>query len=162
MIQKYLFGEERARKGMTYRCKSGQGSLLTKMNKSIRWVHLKTNENPRRCSLATITQYSGASLWMLMAVARLKDEAYAAEIQRLLNSVGYTVAYGSLITALHRLEAARVVKSFMTDPEPVRGGRAKRVYQLTPLGVNYLQRFDTSYAAMRAGLETLLDTNKKK
>jgi PadR family transcriptional regulator PadR len=76
-------------------------------------------------------------LMILLAVIRLGDDAYGVPISKeLLETTGRDVALGSVYAALDRLEQKDLVSSTLGDPTPVRGGRAKRYFRVTPKGMH--------------------------
>ncbi len=73
---------------------------------------------------------------ILTAATRLGDEAYGASIrQKIEGAIGRRCSIGALYTTLDRLESKRLVKTWMGDPTPQRGGRSKRLVLVTPKGV---------------------------
>ena len=73
---------------------------------------------------------------LLTAAARLGDEAYGAAIrQEIEDATGSACSIGALYTTLDRLEHKRLIKTWMGDPTPERGGRPKRMVAVTPKGV---------------------------
>ncbi len=91
---------------------------------------------------------------MLLAVQKLAPErAYGSAVQALLEEVtGEGVALGAIYTTLYRLEEKGFLRSEKSEPEPVRGGRSKRLYHLQGLGERALQTTD----AMRARFAQVL------
>ena len=84
---------------------------------------------------------------VLLALARLGDEAYGVTIrQTLVERGGRNASFGAIYSTLRRLEQKGLVRSAYGDPEPVRGGRAKKYVALTARG----------RAALRATHATLL------
>lgn len=78
---------------------------------------------------------------VLLAVLRVGDGAYAGAIQdELLEGASRTVSLGSLYNTLMRMEERGEVASTMGDPSPTRGGKAKRLYAVTPGGLEALRR----------------------
>ena len=76
----------------------------------------------------------------LLAVRQLDDGAYAVPIRAALERrAGRPVARGALYTTLARLETKGYLRSRMGDPSPVRGGRAKRFYEVTAAGAEVLR-----------------------
>ncbi len=72
---------------------------------------------------------------VLLAVWRLDEGAYGASIRSELEErVGAPVAQGAVYTTLMRLEKKGLLHSRLADPTPVRGGRAKRYFSITPEG----------------------------
>lgn len=77
---------------------------------------------------------------VLLAVLLLREEAYGITIRRELKErVGRSVTRGALYTTLERLEVKGYLTSRMGDPTPKRGGRSKRYFQITPVGVSALK-----------------------
>jgi PadR family transcriptional regulator PadR len=74
---------------------------------------------------------------VLLSVLVTGPEAYGASIQRVLTEeANRGVSLGAIYTALDRLTRKGLVRSEMGDPTPVRGGRRKRQYELTPAGLH--------------------------
>ena len=84
---------------------------------------------------------------MLTAAARLGNEAYGAAIrQEIEDATGTPCSIGALYTTLDRLEGKGLIKTWMGDPTPERGGRPKRMVRVTPKGVDAATSF---YNAVR-------------
>ena len=97
---------------------------------------------------------------VLLALLHLEgtEEAYAVPVRALLESrTGRPVARGALYTALERLEAKGCLRSRMGDPTAERGGKAKRFFTVTPLGVKALKAMHASLASLSRGLEAVLE-----
>ena len=93
-------------------------------------------------------------LTVLTSVARLGDAAYGLRLQRdIAERLGREYAVGAIYTALHRLETKALVRSRMTEPLAVRGGRARRVYRLSAAGVRALQHAREQTESVWAGLD---------
>jgi len=72
---------------------------------------------------------------VLLAVWRLGDSAYGASVRDELETrTGVSVAQGAAHTTLLRLEKKGLLRSRLSDPTPVRGGKAKRLFSITPAG----------------------------
>ena len=72
---------------------------------------------------------------MLTAVARLGDTAYGLAIrQQIEEATGRQCSLGALYTTLDRLELKGLIKTWMGDPTPQRGGRPKRMVRITSKG----------------------------
>ncbi len=84
---------------------------------------------------------------LLHAVQTLEGEhAYGAEIQRHVEiRSGRHISLGQIYTTLDRLESKHLIRSHKSNPEPIRGGRTKRVFQLEELGVRALEEAVTLY-----------------
>ena len=78
---------------------------------------------------------------VLTAVLSLREDAYGVSIHNKVQELvgSKTVALGAIYVTLDRLEDKGLVKSWLSDPTPERGGRAKRCYQLEALGERALQ-----------------------
>jgi len=78
---------------------------------------------------------------VLLAIVRLGSDAYGVSIRREIeDGAQRRVTPGALYTTLERLEQKGRLKSREGEATPVRGGRAKRFYQLTGLGRERLIR----------------------
>ena len=96
---------------------------------------------------------------VLIAVLRLGEDAYAIPIrQEIEGRTGRAVARGALYTALDRLEAKRCLRSRMSDPLPLRGGRARRYYTVTPAGLAAVRASRESLLKLWQGIEGLLES----
>lgn len=79
---------------------------------------------------------------LLTAAARLGDDAYGAAIrQEIEQATGRSCSIGALYTTLDRLEAKGLVRTWMGDPTPQRGGRPKRMVQVTARGIQTATAF---------------------
>lgn len=77
---------------------------------------------------------------VLLAVARLGDETYSVPIVLELEArTGRTVAPAAVFVTLRRLERRGLLESHTTGPQPGRAGRPRRVFTLTPAGINALR-----------------------
>ncbi len=78
---------------------------------------------------------------VMLAVLQLGDEAYGAPIRAALEEqAGRVVSIATIYVALSRLEEQDLVRSWFAEPTAVRGGRSKRLYAVTELGVEALER----------------------
>jgi len=76
----------------------------------------------------------------LLAVRALNHATYAVPVQDFVErSVGRAVSMGAVYAALDRLEAKGLVRSLLGDPTPRRGGKRKRLYEITPSGMSALR-----------------------
>jgi PadR family transcriptional regulator, regulatory protein PadR len=79
---------------------------------------------------------------LLAAAARLGEDAYGAAIRREVEeATGSRCSIGALYTTLDRLEAKGLLKTWMGDATPERGGRAKRMVRITTAGVRAATTF---------------------
>lgn len=76
---------------------------------------------------------------VLLSVLIAGEDAYGAALQEiLLEEADREVSLGAIYTALERLSRKGLVTSEMGEPTPVRGGRRKRQYTLTPEGLEHV------------------------
>lgn len=79
---------------------------------------------------------------ILTAATRLAENAYGAAIREFIeDAAGRRCSIGALYTTLDRLEGKGLIKTWMGDPTPERGGRAKRLVKLTSAGVMAASEF---------------------
>jgi DNA-binding PadR family transcriptional regulator len=93
---------------------------------------------------------------ILLALARLGDDAYGVTIrQTLLARTTRRPSFGAIYSTLRRMEQKRLVRSYLGDPEAVRGGRAKKHVVLTARGRAALRDAHASVVRMAAGVPGL-------
>ena len=91
----------------------------------------------------------------MLAVLRLGDEAYGAMIRRVLEEdADRPVSIATIYVALGRLEKRGLVRSWMSDSTPVRGGRSKRLYRVEAAGLEALRRARSTLDRMWAAVES--------
>ena len=74
-------------------------------------------------------------LTVVLAVARLGEEAYGLSVRRdLAARTGRDYSVGAVYTTLERLEAKGFVSSRLSGPVARRGGRSRRQFRLTAAG----------------------------
>ena len=79
---------------------------------------------------------------LLTAAARLGEGAYGAAIrQEMEATTGRRCSLGALYTTLDRLEKKGLLKTWMSEATAERGGRAKRMVQVTAKGVEAASGF---------------------
>lgn len=77
---------------------------------------------------------------VLLSVRISGDDASGVGIQEVLEQdAKRPVSLGAIYAALDRLARKGLVDSHLGDPTPVRGGRRKRYYEVTPEGVAQLE-----------------------
>jgi DNA-binding PadR family transcriptional regulator len=93
-----------------------------------------------------------------MAALRLgADEAYAVSIaDDIAHRTGRRVRRSNVYTALQRLEERGLVSTALGDPRPERGGKARRLVQVTPEGAEAVRAAAAEMHAMLGGLDSLL------
>jgi len=98
---------------------------------------------------------------LITAAASLGDEAYGAAIrEEIQKNTRRRCSIGALYTTIDRLEQKGMLKTWMGDATPQRGGRSKRMVRVTSKGVIAAKDFydaitrishGVSWAAGRAG-----------
>jgi PadR family transcriptional regulator, regulatory protein PadR len=95
-------------------------------------------------------------LFVLLALARLRDNAYGVTVRREIEERGgRPVSIGAVYATLARLADKGLVESELSEPVAVRGGRSRRYYHLTDAGERVLARSLAMLGRMAAGLELL-------
>jgi DNA-binding PadR family transcriptional regulator len=99
---------------------------------------------------------------VLLAVLRLGSGAYGAALRRELEErAGRSVSVSSIYVTLVRLEEKGLVRSRLGEPTAVRGGKAKRIFTLTPVGVGALEARRSTRERMWQGLEGALEAVRR-
>jgi DNA-binding PadR family transcriptional regulator len=89
---------------------------------------------------------------VLLSVARLGGDAYSAAVRRDVSErTQREQTVGAVHATLQRLENKKLVRSWMSDATPVRGGRAKRCYALTAAGERALEHAHAVNVAVWSG-----------
>ena len=90
---------------------------------------------------------------VMLALLRLKDDAYGMRVrQEIQGRTERSVSIGSVYATLQRLERKGYVRSSVSEPEPVPGGRARKFFLVTRDGGRALLRTQESLQRMTAGL----------
>jgi len=96
---------------------------------------------------------------VLLAVLHCGDEAYGVSVREEIRSrAARALTLGTVYKTLMRLEAKGLLKTTVSDPEPRRGGRRRKLYQLTAPGTRALQRTLATLERMTQGLTVALDS----
>ena len=94
--------------------------------------------------------------FVLLAVWKLQERAYSLPIREKISDItGQDWSLGSIYTPLERLSRKGLLTSYLTEATAERGGRHKRVYQLTPSGRQALIQIRTIEQAMWSGVTGL-------
>lgn len=97
-------------------------------------------------------------LLMLLAVARLGDNAYGVTVRETLEDrTSRTVALGSIYKTLGRLESKGLVEVTVAPPTAERGGRRRKMYTLTKDGLAAAQGALSDLRHLAQGLEPELE-----
>ena len=95
---------------------------------------------------------------VLIALLRLGNGAFGAAIHReIVARAGRDVTPGAVYVTLDRLEAKRMVCSYVGNPSRQRGGRRRKHYLLDTAGQRALLRAYRSFLAMVGGLQQEFD-----
>jgi PadR family transcriptional regulator len=95
---------------------------------------------------------------ILLAILQAGDEAYTVPIREvLLARSGRRVTRGAIYTSLERLETKGLVNSRVGEPLAIRGGRARRYFQVTPAGLEAMRAAREAVRTLSEGLESLLE-----
>lgn len=90
----------------------------------------------------------------MLALLQLNDEAYPVSIRDAIRArTGREVSRPAVFIALERLEDKGLVSSRYGDPTPIRGGRAKRFFEPTKMGLAAIRQSLDAVEAMTHGLE---------
>jgi DNA-binding PadR family transcriptional regulator len=95
---------------------------------------------------------------VMLAIIRIGDDAYGVSISNEIEeTTGSQVLLGSVYDALARLQEKGLIASTLGEATPERGGRSKRVYRVTGLGLRLLRASLDSIARMTEGLQGVLE-----
>lgn len=99
----------------------------------------------------TRTALGDVEHFVLIALFRLGGESYAVPIMREIRErTGRDVAKAAVYIALRRMEAKGLLRSRMGDATAERGGRAKRLFRMTPAGARQLRDAREAFVQMWA------------
>lgn len=90
---------------------------------------------------------------VMLALVRLGDEAYGVTVHEAIRArTDRETSFATIYTTLARLESKGLVTSFVGDPTPERGGRAKKHFTITGSGRAALRRSLSDLRSMVKGL----------
>ena len=96
---------------------------------------------------------------VLLAVLRLGDGTYGVPIRDEIEArAGRDVTLGAVYSTLRRLEDKGWLSTWMSDPEPVPGGRSRKRVRMTPDGLETVRRAQERLGRMSEGLGGVLET----
>ena len=103
-------------------------------------------------------EYPGEFEQMVMlAILRLREDAYAlAIIRELDDEVGRRVSRGALYKTLERLESKGLLAWSTEITTPERGGHPRRLFRVTPQGVETLRQAREALFKLWNGLDPVL------
>jgi PadR family transcriptional regulator PadR len=89
---------------------------------------------------------------VLLAVFKLAADAYGRGILRGVQvALDREVAAGAIYATLDRLEQKGLISSRLDEGTPVRGGRARRYYRLTAMGITAMNESKAALEQMWKG-----------
>ena len=89
---------------------------------------------------------------LITTAAGLGENAYGVAIRDEIEaSIQRTCSMGALYTTIDRLEAKGLLKTWVGDATPQRGGRGKRMVRVTPHGVRAAKQFYDSVLRISRG-----------
>jgi DNA-binding PadR family transcriptional regulator len=94
-------------------------------------------------------------LMTMLAVLRVREEAYGVPIARELEAAGRRVTLGAVYLALDRLEGQGLLTSVLGDATAQRGGRAKRYFCVTATGLRVIRTTQQAFVTMWQGIPEL-------
>lgn len=91
-------------------------------------------------------------IFVMLAILRLGDDAYGVSIRREIEGrAGRSVSIGAVYATLGRLEEKTMVEFRVSDPEPVQGGRSRKLVSMTATGQAALERSTDMLRRMMRG-----------
>jgi DNA-binding PadR family transcriptional regulator len=91
---------------------------------------------------------------LMLAVMRLGRDAYGVTIrEELENETSRTLTLGTVYKTLGRLEDKGHLRSRVSEPVAERGGRRKKLYELTPSGSAAIQQSLADLLNLTRGLD---------
>jgi PadR family transcriptional regulator PadR len=91
-------------------------------------------------------------LAVLLCVSQLGDAAYGASVRRAVSErLNRDCSVGAVYTTLQRLQDKGLVRSWASDPTPVRGGRAKRCFAVTASGARAIRDAEATLRRLWSG-----------
>src|SRR6478672_2963080 len=99
------------------------------------------------------TSLGPLELTIILAVARLGDDAYGLSIRRDISErTGRDYSVGAVYTTLERLAEKGLISSRSTAPLPIRGGRSRRQFRLNAAGRRAIQDAEREARSVWAGV----------
>ena len=95
---------------------------------------------------------------ILLAVLRLGDGAYGLSIRTEIEAcAGRKVTHGAAYSTLDRLEDKGLLRSWLGESTPGRGGRRKRHFEVTGTGLEALRSSREALMNLWSGVEKVLE-----
>ncbi|WP_019617249.1 PadR family transcriptional regulator [Psychromonas ossibalaenae] len=97
---------------------------------------------------------------VLLSIMHLDNNAYGVTIRHQLKEmINRDVTLGALYSTIERLEKKGYITSKKGGSKPERGGKAKRLVQVTTLGLNMLSMSKKQFETMWQNIPTLENTH---
>ena len=91
-------------------------------------------------------------IYVMLALAHLGADAYGIAIrQEITRRTGREIAIGAVYATLSRLADKGLVVYELSEPQPVQGGRARKLFTLTAAGERALAHATSMLARMARG-----------
>ncbi len=98
--------------------------------------------------------------FILLSVWKLKNNAYGVTIRETMKELsGETWAFGAIFVMLDRMAKKGLLKSHMSKPTSLRGGRSKRIFNLTEAGKESLLKVKKVQETVWSDIDGLLEEN---
>jgi len=95
-------------------------------------------------------------LVVMLTVIRLGEDAYGVPITREIEQqIGRSVTFATVYATLDRLKKKGLVRSFLGEATPERGGRAKRYFSVTSTGLQIVKETKQRLTRLWRGLRQL-------
>ena len=95
---------------------------------------------------------------VLLAILQLGGDSYSAPIvMEMEKRSGRDIAPAAVYIALRRLEQRELVRSTKEEPEPQRGGRGKRIFEVTPAAIGKLRESRRAMESFWDGLDPVFE-----
>jgi PadR family transcriptional regulator PadR len=96
---------------------------------------------------------SDFELYVMLSVAALGEEAYGVTItERIADRTSRDISIGAVYATLGRLADKGFIEFSLSAPEPVRGGRSRKLVSLTPAGARALRQTTEAITRMLDGV----------
>lgn len=96
--------------------------------------------------------------FVLLAILHLGKDVYGVPVtEEIMQRTGRRVSRTAVYVTLRRLEKKGLVSTWMGDPTPERGGKARRYMKLEPAGLDALRASRTAMDEMWRGAELPLE-----
>ncbi len=94
---------------------------------------------------------------VLLAIVRLRGDVYGVPIvDEIERRTGRAVSRAAVYVTLRRLEQKGLISSWMSEPTPERGGKARRCVKIKPSGLRLLRASRQVMDQMWSGLDHAL------